>query len=222
MKVNEIFTSISGEVGRIPQGTLSTFIRFQGCNLRCRWCDTPYAQDYNGPCAEYSVSQILEHVDKIGCRNVILTGGEPMFQDHAILLDLVASLHDRKYIVQIESNGSFRPLKGAAPYASYVMDYKLKGSFMSNHMAGVDMFAQLRPNFDWIKFVISDAEDYKQAMSIVDQIVAYRHYNKYAIAGIAFAPVAGVLDVKTLQEWMIEDQAYYTINVQLHKLAHVK
>jgi len=39
LNVNEIFTSISGEVGgAFPQGSVVTFIRLQGCNLKCPWC----------------------------------------------------------------------------------------------------------------------------------------------------------------------------------------
>jgi 7-carboxy-7-deazaguanine synthase len=38
LNVNEIFRSIDGEVNPSGQGTLTTFIRLQGCNLNCSYC----------------------------------------------------------------------------------------------------------------------------------------------------------------------------------------
>ena len=35
----EVFSSIQGEGLQI--GQMQSFVRFQGCSLRCRWCDTP-------------------------------------------------------------------------------------------------------------------------------------------------------------------------------------
>lgn len=76
MLISEIFHSIQGE-GELT-GVPSVFIRTSGCNLRCSWCDTPYASWY--PEGEQrTVAQIIAAVEAHpGARHVVLTGGEPM------------------------------------------------------------------------------------------------------------------------------------------------
>ena len=75
MLISEIFYSIQGE-GELT-GVPSVFVRTSGCNLRCVWCDTPYAS-WNPEGADMSVDQILEEVKKHPARHCVLTGGEPM------------------------------------------------------------------------------------------------------------------------------------------------
>src|SRR5580692_2113432 len=75
MKLAELFYSIQGE-GKLV-GVPSVFVRASGCNLRCSWCDTPYAswkpQGENVP-----VEQIVRQVESYPANHVVLTGGEPM------------------------------------------------------------------------------------------------------------------------------------------------
>src|SRR6058998_3000737 len=75
MKVSELFYSIQGE-GKLV-GVPSVFVRASGCNLRCTWCDTPYAS-WEPEGGEITVDQIVEQVLAYRCRHVVLTGGEPM------------------------------------------------------------------------------------------------------------------------------------------------
>ncbi len=78
LKIAEIFTSLQGEGDRI--GVPSLFIRISGCNLRCIWCDTPYAS-WHPEGAIMSLSQILERVKESSAPDVVVTGGEPMLFD---------------------------------------------------------------------------------------------------------------------------------------------
>lgn len=73
--ISEIFHSIQGE-GELV-GVPSVFIRTSGCNLRCAWCDTPYAS-WNPEGREMSIPEILAQVRSFHCRHVVVTGGEPM------------------------------------------------------------------------------------------------------------------------------------------------
>jgi 7-carboxy-7-deazaguanine synthase len=75
VKIAEIFYSIQGE-GMLV-GTPSVFVRTSGCNLRCRWCDTPYTSwDPQGE--ERSPDSIVDQVECYGASHVVITGGEPM------------------------------------------------------------------------------------------------------------------------------------------------
>ena len=81
MKLSELFYSIQGE-GKLV-GVPSVFVRASGCNLRCVWCDTPYAS-WEPEGAEMSVDEIVSRVRHFGADHVVLTGGEPM-----IMMDIV-------------------------------------------------------------------------------------------------------------------------------------
>ena len=59
-KVIEKFLSIDGEGP--TQGELATFIRFQGCNLRCKWCDTKYSYDTNETFEVLSTEAIYDYI----------------------------------------------------------------------------------------------------------------------------------------------------------------
>ena len=75
MKVAEIFYSIQGE-GKLA-GMPSAFVRASGCNLRCVWCDTPYAS-WEPEGEGVSVDEIVRRVIAYGGRHTVVTGGEPM------------------------------------------------------------------------------------------------------------------------------------------------
>src|SRR5690242_20549042 len=74
--VSETFWSIQGE-GKLA-GVPSLFIRLSGCNLRCRWCDTPYAswEPAGGMRSIDSLIELARSRPEIG--HAVLTGGEPM------------------------------------------------------------------------------------------------------------------------------------------------
>ena len=75
LTVNEIFHSVQGESTRA--GVRCVFVRLTACDLRCSWCDTPYAF-YEG--RKMSVQEVLDVVSSYGCPAVELTGGEPLLQ----------------------------------------------------------------------------------------------------------------------------------------------
>src|SRR6202162_1238575 len=76
MTLAERFDSIQGE-GMLT-GVPSVFVRTSGCNLRCAWCDTPYAS-WEPEGSQKSVGQIVQEVrSHVSARHVVLTGGEPM------------------------------------------------------------------------------------------------------------------------------------------------
>ncbi len=75
LRVAETFVSRQGE-GKLT-GTESFFIRTSGCNLRCHFCDTPYAS-WQPEGLTYSIEPLVDAARETGLRYVVLTGGEPL------------------------------------------------------------------------------------------------------------------------------------------------
>ena len=104
MRIAEIFHSIQGE--GLLAGVPSIFIRTSGCNLRCHWCDTPYASwKPEGP--EMSIEEILKKISGWNCNHIVLTGGEPMVAPD--LPELAAVLKKQKKHITIETAGTIPP-----------------------------------------------------------------------------------------------------------------
>lgn len=106
LRIAEIFSSIQGEGEWL--GTPSVFVRVSGCNLRCIWCDTPYASwSPEGPTMD--VDEVLREVLARGIRHVVLTGGEPMLFEG--ITPLAEGLRAANRVITIETAGTvFRDL----------------------------------------------------------------------------------------------------------------
>ncbi len=104
MRIAEIFRSLQGE-GRLT-GVESVFVRTSGCNLRCRYCDTPYTS-WSPEGEEISAADVLNRVEQLregGVAHVVVTGGEPML--FAELVPLTEELRRRGFHVTIETSGT--------------------------------------------------------------------------------------------------------------------
>lgn len=104
MLVAEIFHSIQGE-GELA-GVPSVFVRASGCNLRCRWCDTPYAS-WAPEGEEVSVEEIVRRMAAFPSRHCVLTGGEPMVAKG--IRELAAALRSGGWHITIETAGTIAP-----------------------------------------------------------------------------------------------------------------
>lgn len=163
MRISEIFHSIQGE-GELT-GVPSVFVRTSGCNLRCSWCDTPYAS-WNPVGEEMTVESIVERVLAYSCAHVVLTGGEPMIAKG--IHDLAARLKKAGNHITIETAGTIAPDGIACDLAS--LSPKLANSTPSVELAGASWVerhekTRLQPEIlrQWIdsypfqlKFVVSD------------------------------------------------------------------
>ena len=84
----------------------SVFVRTSGCNLRCVWCDTPYAS-WNPEGEDMGIDMIVEEVEKHPCHHVVLTGGEPMIAKE--IRDLAKRLKQTGKHITIETAGTVAP-----------------------------------------------------------------------------------------------------------------
>ena len=129
MRVSEIFHSVQGE--GLLLGVPSVFVRTSGCNLRCRWCDTPYAS-WNPEGEEMTPAEIVQRVTAYGCPHVVLTGGEPMVA--AGIRELAAQLKAAGLHLTIETAATIAPDGIACDLAS--LSPKLADSTPSVEEAG--------------------------------------------------------------------------------------
>lgn len=105
MLIAEIFHSLQGE-GELT-GVPSVFVRASGCNLRCSWCDTPYAS-WNPEGEARTIPQIVAAIESHPTtRHVVLTGGEPMIAKD--IRTLAAAIHRLGRHITIETAGTVAP-----------------------------------------------------------------------------------------------------------------
>jgi 7-carboxy-7-deazaguanine synthase len=202
LTINEIFHSIQGE--STHAGRPCVFVRLTACDLRCSWCDTPYAF-HEGK--KMDLQAVLDEVDRYGCDVVEVTGGEPLLQQE--VYPLMQTLLDRGKTVLIETGGH-RSVADVPRGVVKVMDVKCPGSGEAARMDW-DNFDRLAPT-DEVKFVIKDRADYEYARD-----VASRYGLAGRVAAIHFSPVHGVLDPKALSEWVLADRLPVRVQLQVHK-----
>jgi 7-carboxy-7-deazaguanine synthase len=201
LKVNEIFHSIQGESRHA--GRPCVFVRLTYCNLRCRWCDTPYAFEEG---TDMRVESVLTRVAAYGTRYVLITGGEPLVQDH--VHDLIGELCDRGYEVAVETGGSL-DLSALDRRVMVVMDLKCPGSGMGDRNRFENL--EVLKSTDEVKFVLADRADYEWSREVIHR---HRLLDRFAVL---LSPVHGVLNPRELSAWILTDRLPVRLQLQLHK-----
>ena len=202
LTVNEIFHSIQGE--STHAGRPCVFVRLTACDLRCSWCDTPYAF-YEG--RKMTVDEVVAAVDRHGCPLVEITGGEPLLQDD--VYPLMERLLEQGRTVMLETGGH-RPITRVPRDVVKIVDVKCPGSGEAgrNEWSNLDALAP----HDEVKFVIKDRTDYEFARDVIA-----RHGLASRAAAVLLSPVHGVMDPRTLSEWMLADGVPARLQLQIHK-----
>lgn len=226
LKIASIVESISGEIGRFPQGSWCTIVRLAGCNLRCPYCDTKGTWE-DTESIEMTPQEIM---GRIHSQNVLITGGEPLVQSEGLeeLLDLLLE-ETGKYTVQIETNGSL-PLtekminlaKNSFVFLCFVIDYK--GPSSKQEIGSFTEFVNryqrvLKDENAFIKMVVASYQD-------LEEISKFRElFDAVPNVFLAFSPVDGnpywvSLIFKKCQEEFAYELAHGQIilSLQMHKL----
>jgi len=171
MQVCEIFYSIQGEGQEIGQPAI--FLRLQGCNLRCKFCDTAYSQEIKKKIdtnksqkltegfEEMSVEKILKELKKFPAKHIVLTGGEPLLQQKE-LIPLLKKL--KNYFIEVETNGTIKPeiskyinKFNCSPKLSNAIDLNLKYDTLKSFPKEKTIY----------KFVIDDKKDITEVKKFI-------------------------------------------------------
>ena len=169
MYISETFTSIQGE--GILAGVPSHFIRTSGCNMRCRWCDTPYTS-WEPEGERRPVAELVDGAVTSGVRHVVVTGGEPLLQRE--IGALTASLTAAGLHITVESAGTVDP-----PFHCDLLSLSPKTANSDPADRHRDRHRRLR--FDrapavrllkrfpehQLKFVVEDAEDMPEILEML-------------------------------------------------------
>ncbi len=177
MRISEIFESIQGE--GLLAGMPSLFIRASGCNLRCSWCDTPYAS-WNPEGDEWTVGRLVERATSSRLRHIVLTGGEPMI--FADITPLTQALKALGRHITIETAGTVdQPVACDLMSLSPKLASSTPRSIENGRWAAMHEQARWRPDilralmarYDYqLKFVVSDPEDLREIGEMVGQLGA--------------------------------------------------
>jgi len=231
MRLNEIFNSIQGE--GIHAGEPTTFIRLQGCNLQCSWCDPKYAQDRHSG-ETRSIDSILEEVKALPRGWICITGGEPLLQQDE-LSSLLGALKRDNYRIEIETNGSIALPSwarwGTKLVDSWVVDYKPPSSGVFGHHA-VDW--RVLTSADQLKFVVKDSDDLKVVVDasrtlvgsypktrpqlLVSPIVNYSATEWCRTEGQSAAMIVETAWLQEVAQFCIENGM--RLSLQLHKIIY--
>ena len=202
LRITEIFFSIQGETSKV--GLPTVFIRLTGCPLRCQYCDTSYA--FHG--GEVMLFEdIICQVTKFNCKDVCVTGGEPLAQANS--KKLLKDLADLDFQVSLETGGSIS-LKEVDERVKIIMDIKTpdSGEATKNRWENLELLKQT----DELKIVICSREDYQWSKEIIEQ---YKISEK---CPILFSPCAESIDPRDLAEWILTDQLPIRFQMQIHKI----
>jgi len=179
VRIAEIFYSLQGE--GILAGVPSVFVRTSGCNLRCKWCDTPYTS-WRPEGDEIPISQIVKSVARFGAAHVVVTGGEPMIAPEIVSLTRI--LHDSGQHVTIETAGTIM-----APVTADLMSISPKlanstpfdredGRWATQHdrlRYRPDVLQRLMAGYEYqMKFVVADPDDLAEIDAILHETGASR------------------------------------------------
>lgn len=207
-KVNNIFYSVQGE-GTVV-GKPCIFVRFSGCTLNCKWCDTKYHTEYK----EMTVAQIVNKIKKYPCNLVEFTGGEPLLHKD-VIIEVIKKLGPL-YTNLIETNNTLPLDLPDIADIHYIVDIKCPSSGCefdgSNKIQTLNLH-----NLDYwneIKFVVEDETDLVFAQTVISEhLIEFRGV-------IIFSPVFGKMKLERLVQFIktLGRDTRVRMQLQLHKL----
>ena len=177
MQIAEIFYSVQGE-GELT-GMPSGFVRLAGCNLHCRYCDTPYARRAADG-RFMSIDHVVQQLVAYPSRYVVITGGEPLLADE--LDELCSKLHAAGRHITLETAATIEHLVSAdlisiSPKlsnstptdADSSQDYDSHRLNMPVIQAYLQQAQRDSSNYQ-LKFVLAQPKDIEEVRDILNQL----------------------------------------------------
>jgi 7-carboxy-7-deazaguanine synthase len=202
LTISEIYRSVQGESTHV--GRPCVFVRLAACNLRCRWCDTPYA--FTGG-RSMAAADVVAAVRALRCPLVEVTGGEPLLQPDVI--PLMRALLDAGLEVLLETGGHL-PTDDVPAAVRTIVDVKCPASGEAERMHWANL-GRLTAH-DEVKFVIQDRSDFDYACDVVSRFALDTR-----AGAVLFSPVFGVLAPSELAAWMLDAGVPARLQLQAHK-----
>ena len=201
LDINEIFKSIDGE--GIYTGIATTFVRLNGCNLRCDYCDTEYALRPGHNMIE--IDKILDEIRNNNTNHVTITGGEPLLDDN--LIELIDNLKDKT--INIETNGSVDIEPFNRDNVTFTVDIKVPSSGEVGTFNNKN-FHHLKKT-DVVKFVVGTHEDLQFAKETI--------LNNKMPDHVYFSPIFGKIEPREIVEYILENNlSNVRLGLQIHKI----
>ena len=172
MFVSEVFASLQGE-GALA-GVPSFFIRTSGCNLRCRWCDTPYTS-WRPEGRRSSVTELVRSAHEARVHHVVVTGGEPLLQRQ--IGELTSALADRGFHITVETAGTVSPpfvcdllslspkTAGSDPHGRWRLRHRRVRSSLAPMRRLLERFTEVQ-----LKFVVESPDDIQDVHDTLDRL----------------------------------------------------
>lgn len=215
---HEVFLSIQGE--STDAGIPCVFIRLYGCNVHCAYCDQPQGKEDRH---KISIAHLVQEAMKYNCKNICITGGEPLVQKEAVYQLALELISDYGCNVSIETNGCTK-ISPDLYYPSkmkFVMDIKCPSSGVS-HLNVYENLMILKQR-DEVKFVIGNRHDYDFMKQVLNTYptpakVLVSPVFQYDDSGKHYSPIA-----HDLVSWVIEDKLFNVrVQIQMHKCLGVR
>ena len=240
-----IFQSIEGE--SLRQNRKVIFVRYQGCNLRCRsekypdcHCDSEYTFKESDTTVHTTIREIIEQIKTFNCERISITGGEPLLHEKELywLLwhlsypfwnDRMREERYSDYDITIETNGSidFSWVKrNFGNFVHIIGDWKCPNAFGKKaNEAMLESNLKLYTKWDALKFIVTK-EDFEEVDRILnidlteDWMQRDESEGPLSIAettNVFVGPAWGCVDMRDLTDYIINNKHDIFLNFQMHK-----
>ena len=196
LPIKETFVSVQGE--GYHAGTSSFFIRTQGCDIGCHWCDEPNSWDLNTG-TSIGIDYLVTMAKKNNIKNIIFTGGEPLMHD---LTEVSTRLSDEGFVLHLETSGAY-PLSGKWDWVT-LSPKKIKAPLpeIYQHASELKIIIYNKHDFQW---AVAEAE------KVSDSCLLY---------------LQPEWSKKTVMQPLILDflskQTQWKLSLQMHKYLNIK
>lgn len=209
---HEVFLSVQGE--STDAGKPCVFIRLYGCNAKCTYCDQPQTKKDKH---KISVEHLVQEAMKYGCKNVCITGGEPMLQNESVYQLALELVSDYDCNVSIETNGCvlIPPDLYYPSRLKFVMDVKCPSSGVS-HLNVYENLMTLRPR-DEVKFVVGSRNDYEFMKKVLKTYPTPAKVLVSPVFNYSYGDYSSPIS-HDLVKWLLEDKLFNVrVQIQMHK-----